>query len=324
MVLLWNDGHLTPARVEQLRRSFPLAEVVTGPMETLQKEKSAACQEVGVIYAKELSIKQLEVFVNVKWMHCPLTFLKEPLHILLRKKQDLLLTYLVKEPTTIYLDFATSLLLACSQGLLEQREYREAKLKPFSHTLLLQVGLGAYGSALAKRAKEAHMHVIGIAETASFHPFCDKVLRHEQLHSVLPAADIVIVTAGRSDEKNIPICQEELALMKPGSCLFVLGAQQSVDFTALFAALEEKRFSQVWLDGLWEEAPAARQKDDKELMHFLHTPGLIDTLEVDLDSDFRFFLWNLDCFFHRRYVEMKGLWDRAPARLLERRGARER
>lgn len=322
MVLLWHDGTLSEARGEKLKRSFPLVQVVTGPMDLLQKEQPAACREVYILYAKELSDQQLEGFVNVKWMHCPLPFLKESPHLLLRKKQDLLITYLVKEPSTAYLDFATTLLFACSQGL--QGGWIQERIKPFSHTILLQVGLGAYGSALAKRAKEAHMRVVGIAETASFHPFCDKVLRHEQLHSVLPAADIVIVTSGRSDEKNIPMRHEELALMKPGSCLFVLGTKQWVDLPALYAALKGKRLAQVWLDQLWEEEAVERREDDKELMHFLHTPGLIDSVEVDVESDFRFFLWNLDCFEHRRYVEMKGLWDRAPARLLERRGARKR
>lgn len=322
MVLLWGDQTLHPAKIERLKEDFPLLDVVTRPTEEMQLEEPHLCQEVDIIYADQLSMKQLEAFPHVKWIHCPQTDLKGFPYLLLNKKENVLLTHCVTKPSLHYLDFATTLLFASCQGVLFKGEQIQGSAKPFSRTLLVQVGLGACGSAFAQRAKEAHMRVIAISEGASFHPFCDKVLKGAQLHSVLPAADAVIVSAGRSDEKQVTVGQEELALMKPGSVLFILGEGHNIDFAALFAALDRGALSQVWLDFSWGKEYAESQWEWNAFPQVLQTPGLIDSMASDPEADFHFFLWNLDCFYHRRYLEMNGLCSRAPARGLERRKLR--
>lgn len=322
MVLLWSDRTLSDARVEKLKRAFPSLQVMMRPIEELEREHPSICEEVDIVHAGGVSIKELECFAHVKWMHCPFTDLKGFSPLLLRKQRDILLTRLVTKPSIHYLDFATTLLFACCQGVPFRAEAPVESVKPFSRMLLVQIGLGTCGTALAGRAKEAHMRVIGVAAVPSFHPFCDKVLRHEQLHSVLPAADIVIVTNGLSGEKNVRIGQEELALMKPNSSLFVLGEGHDLDSAALFAALNRAALGAVWLDFTWPEDAPEWQWDWEQFPKVFHTLSLIDSLGIAPEADFHFFLWNLDCFYHQRYLEMDGLWDRAPARLLERRKTR--
>lgn len=320
MVLLWGDQTLHPVKIARLKEEFPFLDVETQPLDELLLENLSLCQEVDIIYADQLSLKQFEAFSCVKWVHSPQTDLKG-FYYLINKREDVLFTHNIIKPSLHYIDFATTLLFASCQGVLFKKEI-EASLKPFSKTLLVQIGLGVGGTAITQRAKEAHMRVIGVADHASFHPFCDKVLEEKQLHSVLPAADVVVVMAGRADEKPMALGQEEFALMKPGSTLFILGESQNIDFAALFAALDRGALSQVWFDFVWGETDPEKTWGWALFPCFFQTPGLIHSINSDPEAEFQFFLWNLDCFYHERYLEMKGLCSRAPARGLERRKLR--
>lgn len=318
MVLLWSDEAFNDVRIRTLHQQFPFIQIETKPIEELQNEHPNFCQQVDIVYASELSIEQLEAFPHVKWIHCPLTHLSGFPPSLWLKREDILVTRTLVQPSVHYFDFAATLLFASCQDVLFRGKQVRASSKPFSRTLVVHMGLGPCNLELAKRAKKAGLRTIGIASPSSFHSFYDKVLPILQLHSVLPAADVVIVTVSEEDEKKA-FGQEEFALMKPGSSLFVLGEPTLVDSKALFNALKGKVPFQVWLDFSWEEEADEQKWEWKQFPRLLHTPGLIHSMDKDKKEDFHFFLWNLDCFYHRRYLEMNGLRRRAPARRLERR-----
>lgn len=319
MVLLWGDETLTDNLVEELSKSFPALQVVRTPLETLQKQQSSICQAVDIVYARDLNLKHLQTFGFVKWMHAA-SYLNKALFLPLKKSPDVLVTYLLQQPSMQYLDFATSLLFSCCQGEPCRKEWTIESIKPFSRSIVVLMGFSPCAHALAQRARQVHMRVFGVSTQPSYHPDYDKVLSYEQLHSVLPVADVVILCAGQGDEKRKVLGVDELSLMKMGSSLFVLGSQDQIDTQALRSALSSCNLLRMWLDYRLQEDADHLHINNAQSPHVLATPGLIDTLGADREADFHFFLWNLDCFYHGRYVEMKGLWDLGPARLLERRG----
>jgi phosphoglycerate dehydrogenase-like enzyme len=120
---------------------------------------------------------------------------------------------------------------------------------------LLVVGLGAIGQELARMASAFGMRVVGTRREAGVPPPCgvDEAYAPEDLPRLLPAADIVVLTAPLTAETRGMIGAAELALMKRSAWLVNVARGKLVDEPALVAALQSHRLAGAGLDVFVQE-----------------------------------------------------------------------
>jgi phosphoglycerate dehydrogenase-like enzyme len=114
--------------------------------------------------------------------------------------------------------------------------------------ILLVIGLGEMGGAMARAGRTLGMRVVGVRRTAKAHPLAEKVHALSNLHRLLPKADIVVVSTPLTPETRHLIGAEELALMKTGAGLINIGRGPVLDQNALEQALRSGHLSGAVLD----------------------------------------------------------------------------
>jgi phosphoglycerate dehydrogenase-like enzyme len=109
---------------------------------------------------------------------------------------------------------------------------------------VLIVGYGSIGAAIETRLKPFEAKILRLARTAKQNP---TVLPINELHRLLPQADVVVALVPLTTETRGMIGAKELALMKPGALLVNAARGPVVATDALVEALEQNRI-QVVLD----------------------------------------------------------------------------
>ncbi len=116
-----------------------------------------------------------------------------------------------------------------------QREHRWAPVSTSAaggKTLLI-FGVGAVGGSFATQAKKFGLHVLGVRRSGQAHPHVDEMVTPDQLHTLLPRADFIAVTAPQTPQTQQVFGPREFALIKEGAGLIVYSRSQLVDYNAM-------------------------------------------------------------------------------------------
>jgi phosphoglycerate dehydrogenase-like enzyme len=129
-----------------------------------------------------------------------------------------------------------------------KHHYVERFTTAITGKVLVVVGAGAMGSAVARQAKRIGMRTIGIRRrprrTAGF----DEMHAVDALDELLPTADFVVVTAPATTETRNMIDERRIGLMRPAAGLINMGRASVVDYEALAAALRGGTLAGAVLD----------------------------------------------------------------------------
>jgi len=117
----------------------------------------------------------------------------------------------------------------------------------------LIVGFGAIGQATAVRAHAFGAHVTGVRRTPGAHPAAQAMATPDQVKSLLPDADVVVLLVPLSPATTHMVDADFLAAMKPGSILVNIGRGDLVDEPALLAALGAGKPEHALLDVFHDE-----------------------------------------------------------------------
>ncbi|MBB5755184.1 D-2-hydroxyacid dehydrogenase [Prosthecomicrobium pneumaticum] len=125
----------------------------------------------------------------------------------------------------------------------------DARIGEIADSTVLVVGLGEIGDHLAAMLKALGARVIGVRR----HPeagagAADRVVGFEAIGTVLPQADVVVLTCPLTETTRGLIGRAALAAMKPGAGLVNVARGACVDETALADALAERRIAAAALD----------------------------------------------------------------------------
>jgi phosphoglycerate dehydrogenase-like enzyme len=107
---------------------------------------------------------------------------------------------------------------------------------------VLIVGYGSIGSAIEARLTPFGVNVLRVARTAREQP---RVSAVEELHTLLPQADIVVLIVPLTPQTQGLMGAKELALMKQGALLVNAARGPVVDTLALVEALQQQRIHAV-------------------------------------------------------------------------------
>jgi len=154
-------------------------------------------------------------------------------------------------------DHAMGMLLALSRDLVSFWANKQSETwqpRPY-HGIELNgrdaviVGVGGIGSQIAIRAWACGMSVIGVdPEEKPFSPFVKKIVKPDQLDSVLPEADVVFMSAPLTRESRHMMGAKQFELMKKGSYFIAVSRGGTYDMNSLVKALDEKRLAGAGVD----------------------------------------------------------------------------
>ncbi|WP_291379021.1 NAD(P)-dependent oxidoreductase [Demequina sp.] len=105
----------------------------------------------------------------------------------------------------------------------------------------LVVGYGSIGAAIGVRLRASEVHVEGVARTARTAPDGTTIHAVEDLPTLLPAFDIVVIVTPHSEATDKLVDAEFLAAMPDGALLINVGRGKVVDTDALLAELQSRR-----------------------------------------------------------------------------------
>jgi phosphoglycerate dehydrogenase-like enzyme len=111
-----------------------------------------------------------------------------------------------------------------------------APIRDLAGSTVLIVGYGAIGQTLEARLAPFQVKFLRVARTAK-----EGVSAIDELDSLLPAADIVVLTLPLTTKTRKLMNAARIAKMKPGALLVNAARGPIVDTDALLAALQEKR-----------------------------------------------------------------------------------
>ena len=154
---------------------------------------------------------------------------------------------------------------------------------------LLIVGVGHVGRSVAGWAKGLGMRVLGLRRTGKPLRNVDEMYRSEDLRSILPRVDFVLVTAPLTESTYHLFGEAELNLLKPGAGIVNYSRALLIDYDALRKKLERRELSAI-LD-VFDPEPLPQ---DSPLWR---TPNLIITTHSSSDDSYLYTTKTLDVVF---------------------------
>jgi len=184
-------------------------------------------------------------------------------------------------------------------------EWLRLKFRDLAGTHWLVIGFGAIGQGVAERARAFGAKVTGVRRNPAPHPAAEAIARPEQIHQLLPQADVVVLSPPLTAETRHLADARFFAAMKPGSVLVNVGRGGLVDEPALLAALDHGVPEHALLD-VFQTEPLPSDSpfwDHPRVTLTAHASGITDGQAMRNDA---LFLENLG-----RYVRGEPLLSEA-------------
>jgi phosphoglycerate dehydrogenase-like enzyme len=250
---------LTPSQAKLLSAQFPNCLVV----EWTEGLSPSQMESVEVVCADRLEESELEQLESLKWIHGSGGWSSICWDALMRREQ-------------LTLTVAPCEAVPLGEWFLAHALQRLGSLKGKT---LLQLGLGGGTGEICRIAQVSGMRVRAVHSHRTFHPHCERLYPPMQLHSLLPAADCVVLATPFSRQGHPWLGEQELSLMRPGSLLLVLGGGRTVDWSSL----ERLQHCGVVVDAI----------TPPQLSTQLHCTQGVSRVSVSPEEQWRGFLRNL-------------------------------
>jgi phosphoglycerate dehydrogenase-like enzyme len=111
------------------------------------------------------------------------------------------------------------------------------------------IGVGGIGTQIALRANAFGMTIIGVdREDKPFLPFVEKIVKPDQLDTLLPQADVVFISVPDTPQSHKMMGASQFALMKKNSYFIAVSRGGIYEMSGLVKALDEKRLAGAGVD----------------------------------------------------------------------------
>ncbi|MCH9609218.1 MAG: putative 2-hydroxyacid dehydrogenase [Chlamydiales bacterium] len=296
---------------DSLEKEFPQYDFIT------ECEHDYDWHAIEVIYGSALSERELELAPRLRWIHCPGGGANTLCSDKIRLREEILISYGARYDATQTAEFVMGAILSFSKQFFhwkeaphDPEEFWNWPLKQTVWTLkdrlLLQVGSGRVGTEVVRMANFFQMKSWGVRKSRSFHPYCQKTFSFNELHSILPAADVVVLTLPKKGRSTTFFGAPEFKLMKPDSILIIVGSGEMVDETALVEAAKGEKFRGVLIDA-FSKPPPRKDSPLWEIPNGILTPQIAGLPETEDLPALRLFRRNLRSYIPGKVKEMKNL-----------------
>jgi phosphoglycerate dehydrogenase-like enzyme len=241
--------------VRELQDVSPQARIVRVTDESILQEIVDADALIG-----RITPEQVRAGKQLKWVQTMSAGVEGVLHLAggndLRDS-DIILTnnQIVQGPEIA--DHAMAMLLALTRdldrfqemkrkGVWERQAYTGIELNGRTAVIL---GVGGIGTQIAFRAWAHGMTVIGVdPEDVPYMPVIERVVKPDQLHEVLPGADVLFLANPHTPLSHKMIGATEFQMMKEGSYFIAVSRGRIYDLEALVQAIEGHHLAGAGVD----------------------------------------------------------------------------
>ncbi len=239
-------------------------------------------------FSSQITPDHLKAGSRLRWIHSPAAGVAGLLYpemlaspIVLTNSRGLAADTIAEHVLAVTLALFRRLPLAITRQAQKHWAQDEISAPPGHRTIrgatVVIVGLGAIGAATALRMHALGAIVAGVRRRANVGSPAGVTSARpvEQLHVVLPEADLVVLAAPQTNRTRGLIGERELALMKREAVLVNISRGGLVDEDALADALRSGRLAGAALDVFRHEplGPESRLWDVPNLLITPHTSG---------------------------------------------------
>lgn len=185
------------------------------------------------------------------------------------------------------------------------RDWARLQFRDIERTHWLVIGFGSIGQGVGQRARAFGAKVTGVRRHQAPHPAADVIAAEADIPTLLPQADVVVLSVPLTPQTRHLVDAEFLGRMKPRSVLVNVGRGGLVDEAALLAALDKGTPGHALLD-VFETEPLPAESpfwSHPRVSLTAHASGISEGQAVRNDE---LFLDNL-----RRYAEGQPLLNLA-------------
>lgn len=316
---------LEEQEIKQLTKEFPELNFV--PYSKLAVDiPQEIWGETEIFFGERLSENNLAQAKALRWIHTPSSFIQSLSIKEVKSRENILISFTPETNTFQIGEYVIASVLAFAKNLFHWKATDQFPLLiwdskwrnnmwSLKDKVFLQIGLGKSGLSIAERASLAGMKVWGVDKIVSTYPFCQKTFSYNQLHELLPRADVVSLTIPFGTEAiDWKIGKKELALMKNDSILSILGTSHHIDEDALHEFSTFGKFRGILLDAYYQTAisPASKLWS---IPNILLTPGIAPRPKNPDREAFKVFRFNLRQYLSGNFYDMEHLVDPALADL---------
>jgi glyoxylate/hydroxypyruvate reductase len=173
--------------------------------------------------------------------------------------------------------------------------------------VLVVIGPGKIGQAVARRAHGFAMHTIAVG-TGREYPHFDEATDRAGLPAALKRADAVVLCAPHTDETENILSAEMIGLLKPNAIIVNISRGQLVDEAALIDALTHHRIRGAALD-VFRTEPLPPDSPLWDLENVIINPHSASTAARENERLTALFAHNLRCFAEGRTSDMRNILD---------------
>jgi phosphoglycerate dehydrogenase-like enzyme len=274
---MWN---IPPEHVDRLRREFASHTFLHAHDDDEAREMAP---DADVAFSSEITSGQLLAAPRLRWIHSPAAGVGGMLYremvdspIVITNSRGMSAATIAEHVIAVTLALFRSLPLAVrrqSERVWAQDEISAAGNRTLAGSTVLVIGLGAIGAATAGLLSALGARVIGVRRRADAPPVqgVSQLVLPDQLRSVLPRADAVVIAAPHTRQTRGLIGRDELDAMKKDAVLVNVSRGHLVDEPALVSVLQAGRIAGAALD-VFEREPLPADSPLWTLPNVLITP----------------------------------------------------
>ena len=245
-------------QLAELERSLPNLELVAAKPDQVLDVIGDCDAIIGLGYGNDRSRQIIQAGKKLRWVHSTSAGVEKVVWIPELKDSDIILTNAKIFQGPEIADHAFGLLLTLTRNLKHynrrmdegwERVTPDLPIIELRGKTMLIVGLGGIGTQIAQRASAFDMRVLAVdPKDIPLMHIVDRVVRPDQLHQVLPQADVVVSSVPHTAASEGMFGQKEFALMKDGVYFVNVSRGKVVQTEALVAALRSGKVRAAGLD----------------------------------------------------------------------------
>ena len=255
---VWN---IPPEQVAALGRGFPNHTV----LHALDDEQTQEMmQDVDVLFAGQITPDQLSVAARLRWIHSPAAgvggmlfpeMIASPVVVTNSRgmSADTIAEHVLAVTLALFRRLPSAFRNQASRLWAQDAISREGN-RMIANSNVLIVGMGAIGGAVADRMTQLGARVTGIRRRhTQVHQAVAQLSTPDRLQTLLPDADVVVISAPHTRDTRGMIGPAELSVMKRDAVLVNVSRGQLIDEAALATALERGAIGGAALDVFVDE-----------------------------------------------------------------------
>lgn len=317
IVLLQSKLHLD--EIDLLLKEFPEFLFLSLNESAYRQLQKSQWNDVEIVYGNKFSAEDLQLAPNLRWIQTTGSQLNRINQAEIRKRGNIILTKTADENIYQVGEFVIGGLLAFAKNfihwseadhfpaLLWDSKWRDEMWSLRDRTLL-QIGLGSVGTEITRRAQQFDMNVWGMEEKKTFHPYCERNYSFKDLHSVLPAIDVVSIALPASKEYDNWFGEVEIEHMKDDSILSIIGPHSILNAESLVKHDQKGKLRGILLDAPFQTS-IPQSSPLWQIKNKIITPEASPRPKSKDRQAFRLFVYNLRQYVHGNYKDLRNRVD---------------